>query len=351
MCGIAGWARLSGHARPSPATLIAMGAAMAHRGPDDAGQQSWDDAGLVFRRLALLDLEGGAQPAQGTTGRFWTVLNGEIYNHRELRAELTGLGHHIPGTGDAALLPALFLQWGPAMLERLRGMFALAVYDTRERELFLARDGFGIKPLYWTEHAGALLFASEIGALRDGTAGGQGVDPQALSHYLSFGYVPDPVTMWSGIQMLPAGHHLLVRNGQVNVHRWWSPEFTVPTRTSPADLIARLEDSVAYHLDADVPVGAYLSSGVDSSLLVALASRRQSLDTFSIGFEGATGSLDELSAARGLAAQLGTRHHEQVITAQEYWDLLPRIVACQEEPLADPSAPALWFLARGQQHL
>lgn len=351
MCGIAGWAALSARAGASSSDLDAMGAAMAHRGPDDSGQQCWDDAGLTFRRLALLDLDGGAQPVHEATGRFWTVFNGEIYNHRELRAELTALGHHVPGTGDAALLPALFLQWGQGMLTRLRGMFALAVYDTRERELFLARDGFGIKPLYWTQQAGSLLFASELGALRAGTPGARhSVEPQAVSHYLSFGYVPDPVTMWSGVHALPAGHSLLLRAGRVQVQRWWTPEFTAPTRSSAtalvAELTARLEDSVAYHLDADVPVGAYLSSGVDSSLLVALASRRQDLDTFSIGFEGATGSLDELRAARELASLLGTRHHEQVISAQEYWDRLPQIVACQEQPLADPSAPALWFLAR-----
>jgi asparagine synthase (glutamine-hydrolysing) len=344
MCGVAGWAQISEQAGPPGTQLGAMGKAMEHRGPDDTGQQSWDGAGLVFRRLALLDLSGGDQPAHDSTGRFWTVFNGEIYNHRELRADLAALGHHVPGSGDSALIPYLFLQWGPAMLDRLRGMFTLAVYDTREKQLFLARDAFGIKPLYWTQHAGALLFASEIGALRAGTVGAQTVDPQALSHYLSFGYVPDPVTMWSGVHMLPAGHSLLLRSGQIQVRRWWAPEFVAAGRTDVAsvvaDLRARLEDSVAHHLDADVPVGAYLSSGVDSSLLVALASRQQPLDTFSIGFEGATGSLDELSAARALAS------HEQVITAQEYWDLLPHIVAAQEEPLADPSAPALWFLAR-----
>ena len=351
MCGIAGQVQLHGSAGGIEARLHSMGAAMEHRGPDDRGEQVWDTAGLAFRRLALLDLEHGAQPARDETGRYWSVFNGEIYNHRALRTELTSLGHRIGGSGDAALLPALYQQWGAGMLTRLRGMFALAVYDSRDNELFLARDAFGIKPLYWTEQNGALVFASEIRALQAGLSDGLQVEPDALAAYLRFGYVPGPMTMWSGVHMLPAGHSLMVRDGCPVVNRWWTPEFTdfdteQDTEQIVNELLSRLEDSVAMHLDADVPVGAYLSSGVDSSLLVALASRRQPVDTFSIGFEGAEGSLDELAAARGLAGLLGTRHHEQVISPNEYWDLLPHIIGCQEEPLADPSAPALWFLAR-----
>lgn len=350
MCGIAGWIELSDGSAQPPVRLAEMGAAMAHRGPDDTGYQAWPDAGLAFQRLALLDLAGGAQPAADPTGRFWTVFNCEIYNHRELRDELRANGHTAPGAGDAALIPSLFQRWGPDMLPRLRGMFAFAVYDRYEKELFLARDGFGIKPLYWTEDAGRLLFASEIEALCAGTEAARDVDPQALSHYLSFGYVPDPRTMWTGIHTLPPGHTLHVRAGKVRLKRWWSPQFTAPTARSTAEtvaaLTARLTDSVTAHLDADVPVGTYLSSGVDSSLLTALAIGQQPIDTFSIGFEGATGSLDELAAARSLASQLGTTHHEQVVSLREYWDQLPHIVACQEQPLADPSAPALWFLAR-----
>lgn len=350
MCGIAGWARVTGRSTTSAATLSAMSAALGHRGPDDAGQRQWHEAGLAFRRLALLDLEGGAQPTTETTGRYWAVFNGEIYNHRELRAELTRLGHDVPGAGDAALIPTLYAQWGPNMLQRLRGMFALAIYDTHHKVLFLARDAFGIKPLYWTERSGVLQFASELRSLAASSTTSLAVSATAVSHYLSFGYVPAPDTMWSGVSMLPAGHSLTLDSGHVTLDRWWTPEFLEPSGSSASDLIAelsaKLEESVYYHLDADVPVGAYLSSGVDSSLLVALASRLQPIDTFSIGFEDAAGSLDELSAARSLAAHLGTNHHEQIITAQEYWEQLPHIVACQEEPLADPSAPALWFLAR-----
>lgn len=326
-----------------------MGEAMAHRGPDDAAQRSFGTAGLAFRRLALVDLDGGMQPATGEDGRYWSVFNGEFYNHAELRSELTAHGHRIPGTGDAELVPHLFEQWGPSFLGRLRGMFALAVYDRSTGVFFLARDGFGIKPLYWTEHDGAFLFASEVRALRAVGAVPAAASPAALSHFLTFGYVPDPHTMWPGIQMLPAGHTLTVRAGQVRQQRWWAPDFTpgaAGDHTIPDQILAAVDGSVGVHLAADVPVGAYLSSGVDSSLVVALAARRQPLSTFSIGFEGAQDGLGELAAARDLARSLGTDHHEQVLSAEEYWRLLPTIVAAQEEPLGDPSAPALWFLAR-----
>jgi len=326
-----------------------MGEAMAHRGPDGAAQRSFGTAGLAFRRLALVDLEGGMQPVAGEGGRYWSVFNGEIYNHAELRRELAVHGHQMAGTGDAELVPHLYEQWGPSFLERLRGMFALAVYDRTTGALFLARDGFGIKPLYWAEHDGAFVFASEIGALRAVGAVPTATSPAALSHFLTFGYVPDPHTMWPGIQMLPAGHTLTLRSGQVEQRRWWAPGLApgpVDDHALPDQLLAAVDGSVGAHLAADVPVGAYLSSGVDSSLLVALAARRQPLSTFSIGFEGTQNGLDELGAARELARSLGTDHHEQVISAREYWGLLPSIVAAQEEPLGDPSAPALWFLAR-----
>lgn len=347
MCGVAGW---TGHRADATWLVGAMGSALSHRGPDAAGQWVGDTGGLVFRRLALLDLEQGHQPACDERRRFWSIFNGEIYNHVELRRDLTGLGHRLLGHGDAELVPHLYEQWGPAFLGRLRGMFTIAVHDSANGELFLARDAFGIKPLYYTQVGTELLFASDVGALRAaGVVGGE-PDPQALWHYLSFGHVPDPLTMWPGVRMLPAGHWLRWRRGQLEVQRWWSPEFAPEPGLSlddAAELIDQaVQNSVAAHLIADVPVGAYLSSGVDSSLLVALAVRQQPVRTFSIGFEGSSGDHRELSRASELAAALGTDHEEQIITEQEYWQRLPEIVGAQEEPLADPSAPALWFLAR-----
>ncbi len=352
MCGIAGWA-----GRGAPAGWLAeMSACLAHRGPDGSGAQQWPDAGLAFRRLALVDLIHGAQPASDERGRYWSVFNGEIYNHAELRAQLHALGHRLNGSGDADLVPHLYEQWGPQMLTRLRGMFAIAVLDRHTGELFLARDPFGIKPLYWTVSSGRLAFASEVGALRAVGLVPDDPDPQAVADYLAFGYVPQPRTMWAGVHMLPAGHSLTWRDGKAELGCWTQVAFEADDRRGldgcASDVLAAVENSVAVHLNADVPVGAYLSSGVDSSLIAALAARRQPLDTFSIGFEGSEGATSELAAARQLAARLGTRHHEQVVTAEEYWRALPQILGAQEEPLADPSAPALWFLARSaSQHV
>jgi asparagine synthase (glutamine-hydrolysing) len=347
MCGIAGWVRhAEGGSDPS---AEALGAAMRHRGPDEGGGVVLERTQLISRRLALLDLAAGHQPAADERRRFWSVFNGEIYNHAELRRELTARGHDIRGHGDSELIPHLYEQWGVSFVERLRGMFALAVYDWRADELFLARDRFGIKPLFVLRTPRHVLFASEARTVMAAT-GQLELDPASLWHYLSFGYVPDPATAWRDLVKLPPAHYAMIRGGEIRVNRYWQPCLTPgPDRSLQAsadDVEAALHDSVAAHTAADVPVGAYLSSGVDSSLLAAAAARLAPLRTFSIGFERAAGAHNELLAARDLAARLGTDHHEEVITEREYLDALPQIVAAQECPLADPSAPALWFLAR-----
>jgi len=327
-----------------------MTARITHRGPDDVGERQWPTAGLGFRRLALVDLRGGHQPATDERGRFWSVFNGEIYNHVELRRELRARGHELYGTGDADLIPHLYEEWGAEFVHRVRGMFAIAVHDTETGELFLARDAFGIKPMYWVQRGDLIAFASEVAALRAVDLVPTEPDPTSVWHYLSYGYVPEPLTMWAGIHMLPAGHFLHYRNGQASVHRWWEPDFrpdeSLAGSDVAAEILSRLEGSVAAHLAADVPVGAYLSSGVDSNLLVALACKFQEVRTFSIGFHDTEEGRGELSAASAQARALGTIHHEQVVSADDYWQALPRVVASQEVPLADPSAPALWFLAQ-----
>ena len=350
MCGIAGWVRhAAGGSDPS---AEAMAAAMRHRGPDEAGEVEAGRAHLVFRRLALLDVAGGHQPVADERDRFWAVFNGEIYNHAELRGELVGRGHEIGGHGDSELIPHLFEQWGPAFVGRLRGMFALAVYDRETEELFLARDPFGIKPLYLLRTPAHVIFASETRTVM-AAAGRPDLDPASLWHYLSFGYVPDPATPWRGMTKLPPGHYATVRRGEIHLSRYWQPWLTPGPdrglRSSTDDVERALRDSVAAHLAADVPVGAYLSSGVDSGTLTAIAAELApagGLRTFSVGFQAAAGERDELGAARELARRLGATHHEEVITPADYLAELPRIVAAQESPLADPSAPALWFLAR-----
>ena len=347
VCGIAGWVRhAEGGSDPS---ADAVGAAMRHRGPDEAGAVALDRTELVFRRLALLDLTAGNQPTADERGRFWSVFNGEIYNHAELRRELIERGHDIRGHGDAELVPHLYEQWGRLSVQRLRGMFALAVYDRETDVLFLARDRFGIKPLHLLRTPRHVIFASEARTVMAAT-GGLDLDPTSLWQYLSFGYVPDPSTPWRDLVKLPPAHYATVSDGEIRTYRYWQPHLMPgPDRSlheSANDCEAALRDSVARHMVADVPVGAYLSSGVDSGVLAAAAAKLAPLRTFSVGFEKAVGANDELSAARDLAARLGTDHDEEVITESDYVGELLQIVAAQESPLADPSAPALWFLAR-----
>ena len=347
MCGIAGWVRhAEGGSDPSAA---ALGAAMHHRGPDDGGEVAVGRTQLVFRRLALIDLVAGQQPVADEGGRIWSVFNGEIYNHAELRGELRARGHDLRGHGDSELIPHLYEESGRSFVRRLRGMFALALYDRDRDEMLLARDPFGIKPLFVLRTPRHVMFASEARAVMAAT-GRLDLDPASLWHYLSFGYVPDPATPWCDLVKLLPAHYAVIRNGGIEAHRYWQPSLAPgpgrSLRTSADAVEAALHDSVGAHMVADVPVGAYLSSGVDSGVLAAAAARLGQLRTFSVGFEKAVGSHDELSAARDLAARLGTDHDEEVITERDYLEALPEIVAAQESPLADPSAPALWFLAR-----
>ncbi len=347
MCGIVGWA---GSDPGVGSRLQQMTDALRHRGPDAGAVMQWHNGGLGFRRLALVDLVRGDQPVSDERARYWSVFNGELYNHVELRRDLLSKGHRPTGFGDADLVPHLYEEYGPAFVLRLRGMFAIAVHDRHTGGLFLARDPFGIKPLYWTARAGTLVFASEVRALRATGWVASEPDPQAVWHYLTFGYVPDPGTMWEGVHALPAGHTLTLLQGTATVRRWWTPRpeprADLTLEQAAHDVLAAVDSSVQAHLAADVPVGSYLSSGVDSSLLAALAVRHQELHTFSIGFHNSQAGQDEVAAARSLASTLGTVHHEELVSAAEYWQHLPEIVGAQEQPLADPSAPALWFLAR-----
>ncbi len=348
MCGIAGW--LTHPASDWAPSSAAVEKALYHRGPDDGGAVQLGPAGLVHRRLTLLDAEHGRQPASDESGRYWAVFNGEIYNHADLRRDLRGRGHRIAGHGDSELVPHLYEEYGAEFLTQLRGMFALAVFDRDRDELLLARDPFGIKPLYWARTPRGLLFGSEVAALTAADpAASWPVDPRSVWHYLSYGYVPDPLTMWAGIQRVAPGQRLRVRGGHVDARTYASPRFSPvdqPLSRTRDEVAQAVSESVRAHLAADVPVGAYLSSGVDSTYLATLAARHTPLRTFSVGFAGAAEGRQETSAAAETARRLGTEHHEEIITARAWRDALPEVVAAQGEPLADPSAPALWFLAR-----
>lgn len=348
MCGICGIAEREG--RPVDETsLDRMMAAMVHRGPDDAGKAMCGSVGLGFRRLAILDLEQGHQPMANEDGTIWTLVNGEIYNYRELRRELLDRGHRLHSHCDAEVVAHLYEEGGMDFVHRLRGMFAVAVYDRRREDLYLVRDHFGIKPLYYAQADGRLLFASEVRSILASGTVRPAVDPQSLWHYLSFQYVPDPATMFRGISKLAPAHYLHWHDGAIRTVRYWRYEFR-PDPSIPLPEVAQavregLRESVNRHTASDVPLGAYLSSGIDSSAVVALLRERGPLDTFSVGFSGDHGQVNELAQAEATARLLDTRHHPVWVSARRYQECWPRIVASQEDPIADPSAPALYFLA------
>jgi asparagine synthase (glutamine-hydrolysing) len=337
MCGIAGLASGSGTADPE--RLRAMSATLVHRGPDADGTLLDGPVGLASRRLSIIDLETGDQPIANEDGTVHVIQNGEIYNYRELRAELERAGHRFATQSDTEVLVHLYEQHGDGFAERLRGMFAIAVWDARRKRLVLARDPFGIKPLYYREDGGELLFASELRALPRGA-----VDPEALEAFLAFNSVPGPLSIFAGTRKLPPGHLLVWEDGKVELSRFARPAPVAADDVRHEDedelaeeLRARLRDSVRAHLIADVPVGVLLSGGVDSGLLAALAAQEsgEAVHTFSIGFEES--SFDELEDARAVAAQYATDHRELVLRPDAAL-LLPALADTFDEPFADSSA-------------
>jgi asparagine synthase (glutamine-hydrolysing) len=337
VCGICGLASRTGAADPE--RLRAMSATLVHRGPDSDGALLDGPVGLAARRLSIIDLAGGDQPIANEDGTVHVVQNGEIYNFRELRAELERAGHRFTTRCDTEALVHLYEQHGDGFADRLRGMFAVAIWDSRRRRLVLARDRYGIKPLYYRDENGELAFASELRALPRGE-----VDLNAVEGFLAFNSVPAPYSIFEGTRKLPAGHFLVWEDGVTRVERYARPA-PVPAsqvrNEDPAELAeelrGRMRDSVRAHLIADVPVGVLLSGGVDSALLAALAAQEsgEPVHTFSIGFEER--SFDELDDARSVAAMYGTRHEELVVRPDAAL-LLPRLAETFDEPFADSSA-------------
>ena len=316
-----------------------MSATLVHRGPDADGALVDGPVALASRRLSIIDLETGDQPIANEDGTVHVIQNGEIYNYRELRAELERAGHRFATQSDTEVLVHLYEQHGDGFAERLRGMFAIAVWDARRRRLVLARDAFGIKPLYYRADGADLLFASELRALPRGD-----LDPEALQAFLAFNSVPGPLSIFAGTRKLPPGHLLVWEGGKVELSRFArpAPADAVDVRREDEDelaeeLRARLRDSVRAHLIADVPVGVLLSGGVDSGLLAALAAQEsaEAVHTFSIGFEES--SFDELEDARSVAAQYATDHREVVLRPDAAL-LLPALAEAFDEPFADSSA-------------
>ena len=316
-----------------------MNAKLAHRGPDSEGTFLDGSVGIAARRLSIIDLETGDQPLANEDGSVRVAQNGEIYNYRELRAELEAKGHRFTSHGDTEVIAHLYEQHGLDFAARLRGMFAVAIWDANGRRLILARDRFGIKPLYYRLEGGELRFASELRALPRGE-----IDPEALEAYLAFNFVPAPYSIFQGTSKLPPGHLLVWEKGSARVERFARPlpASANELREEPAEALAeelreRMRDSVRAHLVSDVPVGVFLSGGIDSSLLAALAAEESSepLRTFTIGFEER--SFDETASARKVAERYGTDHHELILRPQP--ELLLRTLAeVFDEPFADSSA-------------
>lgn len=361
MCGIVGALTFAGGFRVDSDYLAPMRDFMAHRGPDGAGTWVAADGviGMAHRRLAIIDPGAAAdQPMRSHDGRYVLVFNGEIYNHAEIRRELESRGRHRWATdhSDTEVLLQAFAEWGIDCLHRFRGMFAFAMWDARERELWLVRDRIGIKPLYYSLHHGRLTFASEIKALLADPDQPRAVDEEALYHYLSFLTTPAPMTLFEGIRKLPGGTWLRIRaDGTTHQYRYWDvwdhtePLVGVPDEEIAERLLAELETAVAYRKVSDVPVGVFLSGGIDSSTNAALFSRGETepVKTFSIGYEGDFQSYsNEFEWARKMAAEVGADHHELRLTLDDVLDFLPRMVELQDEPIADPVCVPVYYVSK-----
>jgi len=316
MCGLTGLFRFAGDRHPDAQLLRRMTDALRHRGPDGEGFHLEPGVGLGHRRLAIVDLAGGAQPMSTPDGLVTIAFNGEIYNHESLRRELEEAGHVFRTRSDTEAILHAWREWGPACLERLNGMFALALWDQARGQLMLARDRLGEKPLHYAQLPdGSVAFASELAGLLVIPELSRRLNPRAVEDFLALGYVPDPATIFAGIHRLPPGHLLLLHRPAIATlpapRRYWSPPTTLaqPPAQPAEQLAARLEASVRMRLMSDVPLGSFLSGGVDSSAVTAMAARAStSLRTFTIGFPGGA---DERPAAAAMAAQLGTRHQAQ----------------------------------------
>jgi len=355
MCGIVGIRDLSGR-RVERESLAAMARALIHRGPDGEGFMAREGVGLGQRRLAIVDLRDIANPPLTNDSQsVWVVLNGEIYNHHALREELQRDGYRFKTTSDTEVLVALWEQRGSEMMAALRGMFALAIWDARTQEIFVARDRMGKKPLYYSFDGRRLAFASEIKALLQLPGMAREPDLCAIDRYLSFQYVPAPLTAFKGIKRLAAAHYLrLGADGALSTRRYWQDESARARFTDPVEarteLLATIKEAVRLRMMADVPVGAFLSGGIDSGLIVALMSEasRQPVRTVSVGFAEETHN--ELPFARLVAQRYGTNHHEIVVTP-DHADAIRALVWHLDEPFSDSSILPTYYVSRAAREV
>jgi asparagine synthase (glutamine-hydrolysing) len=354
MCGIAGFL---GPPNAAPGVLVGMTRTVAHRGPDAEGYFEASGAHLGHRRLSVLDIAGSPQPMRSPDGTLCVVFNGEIYNFTELRRELTDAGWHFTSAGDTEVLLAGWWLWGEALVTRLRGMFAFALWDATRGTLFIARDHLGVKPLYYALAGNTLVFGSELKTVMAHPAVAGDLDLHALRLYLECQFVPGPWSIRRGVRKLPPGHWLRLTGDTLDIQPYWRADYSRKLDVEPAaaaDLLdVALCESVSRMLVADVPVGAFLSGGVDSSLVAALMTRLRGspIDTFNIGFEGPVTVSEHREAAR-VAAHIGSRHHSVMLNSSDVLAGFDHWVDVFDEPFADQAAlPTMLLAARAREHV
>ncbi len=352
MCGIAGAVEFNRDARVEEASLRRMCAAMAHRGPDDEGVYTQGRVGLAMRRLSIIDVAAGHQPISNEDGTIWIVFNGEIYNHAALREQLIARGHRYNTHCDTETIVHLYEEYGRDCVQHLRGMFAFAIWDTRKRSLFIARDRLGIKPLYYRLTPESLLFGSEIKVILAHPGVRAEFHRSGLPEYLAFGYLSGEETFYEGIRKLMPGHTLeLDENGTLRIEPYWDLRVSEDDSSHPESYYVQtyrdmLEKAVSSHLMSDVPLGVFLSGGVDSSAVAALMTkiRKEPVETFSVGYK--EHAYSELPYARTVAKHINSQHHEVLVSRQDFFSSLPHLIWHEDEPIAWPSSVALYFVAR-----
>ena len=353
MCGICGVFDPASGAKPDRAVLEGMSRSIAHRGPDDEGSFLDAGVGLAARRLSIIDVEGGHQPITNEDRSIWIVFNGEIYNHERLRHLLSKLGHRFQTRADTEVVVHAYEEFGPDCVRYLNGMFAFAIWDAPARKLFLARDRFGIKPLYYTLAGEELVFGSELKAILEHPRVERRIDVAALNEYLSFEYVPTPRTIFRGIRKLPPGHTLSYSAKGLDIASYWDLSLKKSESRPPVSwrdyqerLRHELEQAVHKEMVSDVPIGVLLSGGLDSTTVLAMMAKSSSqrVKSFSIAFEEK--SFDESRYARLAASALGSEHHELTVTSGMMAELVPRLMDILDEPFADSSIVPTYFLAR-----
>ena len=342
MCGFAGFVDRNENKQ---AILKAMLQTIVHRGPDSEGTYIDEDAALGFRRLSIIDLADGSQPLYNEDRSLVLLFNGEIYNYQGLREELIADGHVFTTHTDSEVLIHGYEKYGEQLLDKLRGMFAFCIWDVKKKKLFIARDFFGIKPMYYAKMGDTFLFGSETKAFLEHPGFHKELNEEMLEHYLSFQFVPGSSTFFKDVYALPPAHFLTYENGKVEVKRYWQPEFKPDESKTYEQCVEEItkvmEESVSFHKIADVEVGSYLSSGVDSSFLACMSKVDK---TFTVGFDN--NGYNEISYAKELSEEIGITNHSKVITPEEYWDAFGTIQYHMDMPVADPSIVPLYFLAK-----